>query len=438
MMMHQADAMGRLFRRGGQASHAPLLRRVATDIRGGMAMLFSLALIPLLGCIALAVDVSTWHSARTELQKIADGAAIVSARELRIGAAATEVLEEAARLYAKAVIDGGTSFVENPEITAEISQERDSVTITVASTVSPIFSRLFNTGLSSVHVSATARLAGREPICMISTDMGTSHAMALSDYARLDAEDCGIYVNSGSSGALSLDGAVNMQASLICVNGGVSYNGGSISPVPVTGCPRIGDPLSHKAMAIASPLSCDEDDDDPKKVNGNKSLNPGSYCGGIEIGSSAHITFGPGTYHIGGDGLKVTGGARITASNVTFVFHDGAGAYFSPESSLNLSASKKGTLAGILFIESSSGGDATFRISSNDARRLLGTIYLPKSMLLVDADKPVAGDSAYTVVVAREIEIANRSRLVLNTDYAATDVPVPDGVGPSSDIMLSQ
>lgn len=435
--MTQAGKIGHVLRRGDRDTHGPLLRRVATDTRGGMAMLFSLALIPLLGCIALAVDVSTWHSARTELQKIADGAAIVSARELRIGAAAPEVLQEAARLYAQAVIDGGTSFVENPEITAEISQERDSVTIAVASTVSPIFSRLFNTGLSSVEVRATALLAGREPICMISTDTHTSHAMALFDYARLDAEECGIYVNSGSSQALNLEGSVNMQASLICVHGGIAYNGGSATPGPVTGCPRIGNPLSHRDSAISSRSSCSSNSE-PMMVSGNTTLFEGKYCGGITITSSATITFNPGTYVIGGGGLNVVSGARITAENVTFVFVNGAGAYFAPESSVSFSARREGNLAGILFIETASGDPATFRISSNNARRLLGTIYLPKSKLLVDADQPVAGDSAYTVVVAREIEIANRSRLVLNTDYAATDVPVPDGVGPSSEIMLSQ
>jgi len=431
--MCKADTNGTVAKRSDNARD-PQLRHFLSDIRGGMAMLFSLALIPLLGCIALAVDVSTWHSARTELQKIADGAAIVSARELRIGTARPEVLQEAARLYAQAVIEAGTSFVENPEVSAQVSPERDSVTIAVESTVSPIFSRLLNTGLSTVRVKATALLAGREPICMISTDPHTSHAMALFDYARLDAEDCGIYVNSSASGALRLDSAVSMRASLICVHGGVSSNGGSTSPGPVTGCPRIGDPLVHRIPSS----SCGNVDAEPYKVTGNQTLYPGRYCGGLEISSSAPINFHPGIYHISGEGLQVTDGARVTGDDVTFVFHDGAGAEFGPDSTLNLSASRRGDFAGILFIEAGSGGDATFRISSNNARTLLGTIYLPKSMLLIDADQPVAGDSAYTVVVAREIEIANNSRLVLNTDYAATDVPVPEGVGPHSEIMLSQ
>jgi hypothetical protein len=43
----------------------------------------------------------------------------------------------------------------------------------------------------------------------------------------------------------------------------------------------------------------------------------------------------------------------------------------------------------------------------------------------------VAAQSAYTVVVADRIDI-NGARLVINSDYGATDVPVPAGIGPNS------
>jgi Flp pilus assembly protein TadG len=61
------------------------IKSVLRDNRGGVALTFALSLLPLLGCVALAVDVATWYAARTQMQAIADGAAIASARELRIG-----------------------------------------------------------------------------------------------------------------------------------------------------------------------------------------------------------------------------------------------------------------------------------------------------------------------------------------------------------------
>jgi hypothetical protein len=69
-----------------------------------------------------------------------------------------------------------------------------------------------------------------------------------------------------------------------------------------------------------------------------------------------------------------------------------------------------------------------YRVLSDDAQTLLGTIYLPGGRLIIDASKPVAAKSAYTVVVARLIELFDGPNLVLNTSYGDTDVPVPAGV----------
>jgi hypothetical protein len=72
----------------------------------------------------------------------------------------------------------------------------------------------------------------------------------------------------------------------------------------------------------------------------------------------------------------------------------------------------------------------THWITSDDARNLLGTIYLPRGILTIDADKPVADRSAYTVIVARNIKLEAGPNLYLNTNYGMTDIPVPGGVGP--------
>ncbi|PLX35810.1 MAG: hypothetical protein C0606_17060 [Hyphomicrobiales bacterium] len=60
----------------------------------------------------------------------------------------------------------------------------------------------------------------------------------------------------------------------------------------------------------------------------------------------------------------------------------------------------------------------------------LGTIYLPKGVLIIDATNTVADQSAYTAIVAERLELQSSPNLVLNTNYGATDVPVPPGVGP--------
>jgi hypothetical protein len=43
---------------------------------------------------------------------------------------------------------------------------------------------------------------------------------------------------------------------------------------------------------------------------------------------------------------------------------------------------------------------------------------------------PIADRSAYTVIVARTVELYDGPDLVLNSDYDGSSVPVPEGVGP--------
>jgi hypothetical protein len=69
------------------------------------------------------------------------------------------------------------------------------------------------------------------------------------------------------------------------------------------------------------------------------------------------------------------------------------------------------------------------RIASNNARNLVGTIYLPNNTLTIDSKKPIADQSDYTVIIARKFEMKDGPELVLNTDYENSPIPVPEGVG---------
>ncbi|HSP24894.1 MAG TPA: hypothetical protein VLQ65_06950, partial [Saliniramus sp.] len=277
--------------------------------------------------------------------------------------------------------------------------------------------------------------------CLVGIEKGDSRAVHLSDDAELTAGDCGIYSNSTDSAGLVLEGSSRVHAARICSAGGYTNRGSSAVPTPQSDCPSLGDPLETRGEALSKLNPCnDSANSDPYRFNGNRTLQAGRYCNGIVIGSSAQVTFGSGIYYVGGRGLVVDNGARMTGQNVSFHFKgDDAQFFLGPDTSINFSATKDGPMAGILFFEDPSASEGNeFRISSNDARNLLGTIYLPKGDLIIDSERAVAGDSAYTVIVARRIEMANGPKLILNTDYSATDVPVPEGVGLNAKVHLSQ
>ena len=101
------------------------------------------------------------------------------------------------------------------------------------------------------------------------------------------------------------------------------------------------------------------------------------------------------------------------------------------DSHVDLTAPLTGDMAGLLFFQDRKTVllSGYHDIRSKDARRLVGTMYFPNAKLMVEARNPVADKSEYTVIIAKEFELRDGPDLVLKTDYGATPIPLPDGVG---------
>jgi hypothetical protein len=68
--------------------------------------------------------------------------------------------------------------------------------------------------------------------------------------------------------------------------------------------------------------------------------------------------------------------------------------------------------------------------AADHVESLLGVIYVPSARLIVEGTADVARESAWTVIVAREVRLSGSPSLFINANYSASDVPVPSGVGP--------
>jgi hypothetical protein len=179
---------------------------------------------------------------------------------------------------------------------------------------------------------------------------------------------------------------------------------------------------------------------------------------GLTLKPGAIVTLSPGVYvmkdgplHVGPPLISLgVGGlvsvsllpATLKGSNVAFYFTgtvkpDDDGAVtpmrFMKESVVEMTAPKTGEMAGLLFREDpTAAADRRFEIVSDSARRLVGTIYLPRGVFAVSANQPVADQSEYTAIITKRLELLKAPNLVLNTRYSDTDVPVPEGLGPNS------
>ncbi|MCX7899004.1 MAG: pilus assembly protein, partial [Methylocystis sp.] len=150
------------------------------------------------------------------------------------------------------------------------------------------------------------------------------------------------------------------------------------------------------------------------------------------ITGGAKVTLSPGEYVVKDGPLVVDGMSTFNAVNAG-IYLTGAGATFkfAADSSVSMTAPTSGPLAGILFFEDRAAPALQqHEILSNDAKMLLGTIYLPRGRLRVEANKAIAQDSAFTIIIAQRMELFGGPNLVLNSDYDKTNVPIPGGLNP--------
>ena len=141
------------------------------------------------------------------------------------------------------------------------------------------------------------------------------------------------------------------------------------------------------------------------------------------------MTLDPGIYIIKKGSLTVDGASALNGDHIGFYLTQNATFSFTKDLNINLSAPKDGELAGLLFFEDRNNNPGlNNKITSDNARYLIGTIYLSQGTLTIDSSKAVADQSAYTAIVARALKLKSGPNLVLNSNYDATDVPVPSGL----------
>jgi hypothetical protein len=158
-------------------------------------------------------------------------------------------------------------------------------------------------------------------------------------------------------------------------------------------------------------------------------LEPGTFCGGLTLSGTVAATSLPGVYIIKDGSLILEDSASLQGTGVGFYLAgDMAALEFGSATSVSLEAPVDGDMAGLLFFEDRSNKPVIHKISSADAKDLLGTIYLPKSTLEVAAVANVGEESAYTALIVNKLRVFEGPNVVLNSDYDATDVPVPPGL----------
>ena len=431
-----------------RATFRERISRWTSDRRGGIGVSAALALPGVLVMLALLSDYAMLTKVKGELQAAADAAATAAAHEIPMAKSNQSQVVNAAKTFAMFQLTGNSASPDQEDqlaaaeadgqfaVNASIADDFSAVTVDVAGAWVPLLAQVFVGDISPVHVSATARYLGGANICVLGLSPSSIPGITLWNSAQLTGKNCGVYSNTASSAGLVVMDSAVLTSKLNCVVGGYKTDSAkAVTPPPVSDCPVIDDPLKSRPPPSFS--GCDYNS--LRISDKTRQLSPGVYCGGLRIDGASKVTLDKGIYVIKGGALIVADTASLSGDGVGF-YLTGANSvvWFTANTTIELGAPVDGALAGLLFFEDRAViGARLHRIASNNARKLLGTIYLSRSILNVDANAPVADQSAYTAIVTQSLQLQSGPNLILNTDYDLTDVPVPAGIAGSSRVILS-
>jgi Flp pilus assembly protein TadG len=405
----------------------------ARSNKASSTMMFAVALPALMGAAGIASDYAMFSMKQSALQAAADHAAIAGAQELAVAGTKQSDIEEAARQFAYSSIQNQS---KDFSIETKVLPNEKAVSVELTEQWAPFFAHFLNASITPIVVKSKAQLAGETNICVLALEDAGAKAVHMDNNSKLQASGCAVYSNSKNSQGVRLDLDSTMAAALVCSAGGVQSKGGAVTPSATEDCPPLQDPLASRPTPSVG--SCSQTQ--LKLTSGKHVLSPGTYCKGISISGTADVTFNTGSYVITDGKFEVSGTAKITGVNVGF-YLTGVNTVlnFVDDATISLTGAKDGALAGLLFFEDrSSPPNRVHRINSTKAEKLTGTIYLSRGSLRIDPNAQVAAKSAFTAIVVQKLLLAEGPELVLNTKYNATNVPFPEGLRATTDVMLAE
>jgi Flp pilus assembly protein TadG len=406
--------------------------RNLADDTGAIAMKFALAL-PLLAAVAGgAVDFASLLHQKSALQSATDAASLAAARELSLSDAKRENVSAVVEAVVKYQLRANENVAHGRSPATIKTVIRDTpleVDVTATQTANTPFGLISGLELDSISVRSVARVVGQPNVCVLGLNPQAGGTISLEHRARVTGSDCAVFSNSTHANGIAAKNSSTLKATFICSRGGRDGGPGNFEPAPLTDCPSFEDPLASRPEPV--PAACDPTL--PTAISEHRTLLPGTYCGGLTISGTARVMLSPGIYIFKDGPLVVADTAELSGTGVGLFFSGNAsGLTFEAGTTIALSAPTSGVMAGLLMFSSRNNEPSVlqglYKILSNNARTLVGTIYLPTGILHIDADEPVADYSAYTAIVADRMRLFGGPHLVLNTNYSGTDIPVPDGI----------
>lgn len=399
------------------------LARFRSDVGGNIALTAALVGPAVILLAVGAIDLLAVSSARGRLQSIADAGALAGAPHLAMATDGAGAKERAEAFVAGEIAqwEDAPDYVGTYEVIEQGGQR--AIRVLLRGHRPSFFANMLPPGGWNFVGDATATSVGLVPLCVLITGNDKDKILHARNSSRLAAPACMVHSNRD----ILVEGGSITGAAVQAVTSAR----GTISPSPGTGAAPVDDPFANLDLERQPGLSCTlKAIMEPLTLAaGVRRLAAGVHCGGLKISGTARVVLEPGEHWFLGGSLSVRENARLGGDDVVLFFDKDAKFEFKDRALVRLSGRTEGPYAGIV-MGATRDNKQDFVISSDNVESLLGVVYVPAAVLIVEGRADVARDSAWTVIVAHSLQMKGSPSLYINADYNATSVPVPAGVGP--------
>jgi Flp pilus assembly protein TadG len=367
-----------------------LFRRLA-DTRGNVMMITAMAMPVLIGMAGLVIEGGNWYQITRGMQNAADSAALAASSN----GGATFVNEARAVASNYGYTNGAQNATVNAINTAACPTggATNCYRVTITQQVPLSFSRLVGfqgsttVGTSrAVMLTAVALAAGGSPGtgCMLTLSPNQQNATLIENNANVINVNCDVYTNSNHAQALRCTNNCIIRSDTFTV-GGVSTTGGGslLGATNATGVAGATNPYASLTQPDVSATPCTTS----TTVTTTSTINPGRYCGGINLSGNRTLTMTPGVYLIHSR-FNFASGAVLNALNgVTIILMDGIcvgtggcarEAGIKSSVTLNIEAPTSGPYSGIaIFSPGVTGTERLQEFSDNVTMNIRGALLAP-------------------------------------------------------------
>lgn len=355
------------------------------DNSGNIAVMTALALTLLTGVVGAATLFVQGQDATESMQASLD-AAVLAGTALGFGSSDEARIHAAQQMFAaninKSAKGSGAAFsvTQMPKFVVNLTEVSGEAIGKIKNSLGATI------GISSldVRVSATAQKLQSDPLCVLALNRTQPASIEIYGNAQFNARDCAALANSSNGTGLKIYGN---QSSAVASQFGVAggFSGDSWTPEPQTGADPVVDPFA--SLPVPSAGACADVASKLKKSA--FTLDPGTYCGGLDIMAGSTVTLNPGIYVIKDGQFAVGSGAKVIGNEV-MISLVGADSYllFKSDSSVKLTSPMDGAYKNIQFMSDRDLSQSKFQVEwstilSGATLDYDGVMYLPEQQLWV-------------------------------------------------------